>query len=453
MAYQSESGDIRMVLGGDVMLSRRLTPYREPDYLALVELMRGADLAFVNLETTIRHPGEGFPSFLQGTPMSTPPALLDDLKWLGVDIVSTANNHATDYGVGGVLASAGHLRDARLPFAGTGANLAEARAPAYVETAAGRVAVTAATSFFRPGNQASEQRPDSPGRPGVNPLSFARDFTVDARALAELRRIGDGLGLTQERDRHRAQFYSASEMPKDDDASVNFNGATYRRGDGFAIATRVGKADAEANLRWLKEARRRADWVIFSFHFHEFGPGGHHTATMDTELEDPADFVVDFARRAIDAGADVVAGHGPHVTLGLEVYRGRPILYSLGNFVFQNDTVGVFPAESYQRFDLPPEATPADFLDTRTGHGTRGFPSRAEYWESYVGECLFEARRLTGLRLHPVTLGFGTGRAERGRPMLARGEAAERILARLQRLSRRFGTEIANENGVGLVRL
>ena len=49
------------------------------------------------------------------------------------------------------------------------------------------------------------------------------------------------------------------------------------------------------------------------------------------------------ARAAIDAGADVVAGHGPHLTLGVEIYRGRPILYSLGNFIFQNETIDPMP--------------------------------------------------------------------------------------------------------------
>jgi hypothetical protein len=71
-----------------------------------------------------------------------------------------------------------------------------------------------------------------------------------------------------------------------------------------------------------------------------------------TGLDEPAQFVVELSRAAIEAGADAVVGHGPHLTLGVEIHRGRPIFYSLGNFILQNDTIEVVPAESYGRFGL-----------------------------------------------------------------------------------------------------
>ena len=52
----------------------------------------------------------------------------------------------------------------------------------------------------------------------------------------------------------------------------------------------------------------------------------------------PADFIPIFARAVIDAGADVFVGHGPHVLRGIEIYKGKPIFYSLSNFIFQNET-------------------------------------------------------------------------------------------------------------------
>jgi hypothetical protein len=94
-----------------------------------------------------------------------------------------------------------------------------------------------------------------------------------------------------------------------------------------------------------------------------------------------------------------------HVTLGLEIYRNRPIFYSLGNHILQNDTVDVYPAEAYSFFGLGHDATPADFLDARGGNGTRSFPAFREYWESFVAVCEFRGRRLTELCLHPVDLG------------------------------------------------
>ncbi len=50
-------------------------------------------------------------------------------------------------------------------------------------------------------------------------------------------------------------------------------GCALPRGKGFSVSTEVNRADADANLRWIREARRQADWVIFSFHSHEFGAG------------------------------------------------------------------------------------------------------------------------------------------------------------------------------------
>ena len=205
----------------------------------------------------------------------------------------------------------------------------------------------------------------------------------------------------------------------------------FRLGHGFSTSTRVNKADADGNLRSIREAARQSDWQVFSLHNHEFGSAAHMTAKSDTEMEDPADFWVDFARAAVDAGCDAVFGHGPHVTLGIEIYKGRPIFYSLGNFIFQNDTIQSVPPGYYRGFGLPDDATPADFMDARSGNGTRSFEIEAPYWESIVPICEFRNKQLSEVRLYPIDLGFGRSRAERGRPVLARGDVARRILERV----------------------
>ena len=453
MTYRAAKGDIRLLLLGDAMPARRLTRFDEPDYLALVDLVRGADASIANLETTVRELHEGAPILTHGTPMSTPPALLDDLGWMGIDMLACANNHATDYGIDGLMAMLAHLGRRSIPFAGAGANLAEARRPGYFDCAAGRVALLAATTFFPPWTRAADQRPDAAGRPGFAPLEFHTSYRVDEAALAQLRRIGDSLGFAAERTRQRALFFSAREAPADEGGAVHFLGRRFARGAGFAVETRADKADADSILRWIGEARRQADWVVFSFHNHEFGPAARTTAATNVAMEEPAAFAVEFARQAVEEGADVVFGHGPHLTLGVEIHKGRPILYSLGNFLFQNDNVPVFPAESYARFGLGPEATPTDFLDARTGNETRGFPASPEYWHGIAASCDFSAGRLAAVRLTPLDLGFGRPRAQRGRPLVARGEVAGAVLDRVRRLSARFGTDIAIEGESAAVRL
>ena len=148
--------------------------------------------------------------------MSTPPALVEELRWMGIDMLSCANNHATDYGVDGLVAMLAHLRRLGVPHAGAGENLAEARRPAYHDSAAGRVALLAATSFFPPWTRAADQRPDARGRPGINPLGFSTFYTVDDDALAALKKMSEQLGLKQSATRHRAMFFAAHEAPSDD---------------------------------------------------------------------------------------------------------------------------------------------------------------------------------------------------------------------------------------------
>jgi poly-gamma-glutamate synthesis protein (capsule biosynthesis protein) len=451
--YDSEKGDFILALAGDCMLTRRLSVFKEERFLSLVQILRGADAAFANLEGTVHTWEEGTPGITQGTFMTTDPRLLEDLKWLGINLLSCANNHAFDYGEGGVLATLRHLDEARLTHAGTGKNLAAARAPGYLDTPNGRVALLAATAAFRPWNEAGEQRPDLKGRPGVNPLGFQTTYRVDTAAFEQLRRISRELGFEMGKQRNRKHFYSSKEVPDEQESEVFLLGNRYALGESFSISTESNSRDLEDNLRWIREARRQADWVVVSVHCHEFGGAGLLTARTRAELEETADFVADFAHQTIETGADVFIGHGSHFPLGIEIYKGKPIFHSVGNFIFQNETVGFFPADAYERFDLDLKATPSDFLDARTSGGKKGHPSDPAYWENMFAVCRFEKKNLREIKIYPIDQGFGQPRPQRGRPLLAEGDVAQRVIERVARLSRRYDTKISNRDGVGTIEL
>jgi len=136
----------------------------------LVAEMRAADASIVNLETVIHEFNGHAQADSGGIYTASPPAIAGELKWAGVDMVAHANNHAFDYGEGGLLATTKHLDAAGIAHAGSGANLAEARMPGYLDTRGGRVAILSTTSTFRPWNRAGAQRPDLRGRPGINPF-------------------------------------------------------------------------------------------------------------------------------------------------------------------------------------------------------------------------------------------------------------------------------------------
>jgi poly-gamma-glutamate synthesis protein (capsule biosynthesis protein) len=153
----------------------------------------------------------------------------------------------------------------------------------------------------------------------------------------------------------------------------------------------------------------------------------------------------------IDAGASVVVGQGPHVLKGIEIYKGKLIFYSLGDFIMQNDTVLRQPQENYDAQGLGFEARVGEFNIKRTGGDTRSYPSYREPWESVVALPKFTDDKLVEISLVPITLGFGNPPGLRGRPLLASPENANKIIGDLIKLSAPMGTKIENRNGVGYV--
>ena len=440
MLYEAEAGNLTLVAGGDTMITRRLSVFREPAFLSLVELFRSADVGYANLEM-LMHDFEHPPGIGGGTFTGSDPANLKELQWAGVNLVSTANNHSYDYGSDGVLTNIAHLKSAGLAFAGTGRNLSEARAPGYLDTPAGRVALISASSTFKAAGRAVDQRPDLKGRPGLNPLRHSVVYTVDRPAFDALRRISRALGFEASNAAQR-KFRPNGAVMEDNDTQLGFLGRKFVLGEDLRTSTKPHRRDMEGNLKWVRDARRMADWVFVSFHCHESG---------DT-TDDPPEFLKTFARACIDAGADGFLGHGPHVTRGIEIYKGRPIFYSLGNFIFQNDTVRWQPALNYELMGLGAEATPADFYDRRSERDSRGFPSDQIYWQSVVAGCEFRSGDLDKITLHPIDMGHGKPRPQRGRPMLATGEISRVALDRVKRLCRPFGVDVAIEDGVGVIR-
>jgi poly-gamma-glutamate capsule biosynthesis protein CapA/YwtB (metallophosphatase superfamily) len=454
MGYEAERGNITMAFCGDIMPSRRLTVYREPEFLALRDLLLGTDSRFANLESSVVRYHEGFPAVRAGTHMVTEPELLEDLKWFGFNVLSCANSHSLNFGEEGLLLQNRYLDAAGIAHAGTGENLRKASSPTYLDTANGRVALIAATAHLpSPAGRAAHQSVDFHGKPGVNALGFQTTFVIDSEAFTALKRIGASLGLDHERQRVVDHgFRAPSEFPAVNERTYEFQGNQYELGESFDIRTKCNGRDMEENLRQVREARRQADWVVVSLHNQDMVGRSWLTARRRIDIEEQPDFVVEFAHSCIEAGADVFAGHGPHVPLGVELYQGKPIFYSLGNFIFQNETLRHVPAHHFERFGIDPYGTPSDFFDLRTAKDTKGHPATPESWQSVLVICLFNKRSLKEIRLYPVDLGFGRPRSQRGRPLVASGELGAGILGRLERLSKPYSTLVDRVNGVGVIR-
>jgi len=451
MLYDSERGDFSMMFLGDVMPTRRLAVFGEERYLQLREVCASTDATFANLETSVHRYLEGHQNISGGTYMTTEPHLLEDLKWLGVNLVSTANNHAFDYGEEGIVATCRYLDAAGIAHAGTGRHLREARAPAYLDTKRGRVALIAATATMPGHSVAGEQRPDTPGRAGVNPLRHSMSHIIDDRGLEELRRLGAALGFEAARIRRQNLGDARSRVGANSSSEYTFGNMRFEKGGEFGVRTVGNKRDVEENLQQIKEARRMSDWVVVSLHCHELGGEKLLTAAHRSEIDELADFAVDFAHQCIDAGADFFVAHGPQEPFGVEIYKGRPIFYSLGTTIFELETPQFLADEAYARYGLGGAAGPADFADVRYQNDTVGHPADSNYWKQVVAKCQFKEKKLARIELYPLDLGFAKPRWQRGRPLLADEKLGREIIEKVAGLSRRRGTEVKWQNGLGLI--
>lgn len=345
---RTDQGEIVRVIATGQALLRHPLEQESPESAELVRAMLGgAHVVFTNFEAVVEaEPGMG--RHRTALIHNAQPTALRSLRDLGFNLISLSNNHSWDLGDRGILATINEARRNGFQFSGTGRNIAQATAPAFLETTAGTVAlVSMASGSIREGAAAS------PGSPGVN----------------ELRVAGGEPNVV---DRARI-------------------------------------------LDSIREAADRSDLVIAYHH--------NHVYDEQDPLTPPA-WLRMWARHAIDAGASAYIVHGNPIPQGMEIYRGRAILYGLGNFIFQTRRVVHYA-------DIPLS------------------------WRSVVADLEFQDGVLRSARFQPIVL-HETLRDERrdlgyhfpaGAPRQAQGEAAAEILDLFTELSSAFGTPFVRQDG------
>jgi len=133
----------------------------------------------------------------------------------------------------------------------------------------------------------------------------------------------------------------------------------------------------------------------------------------------------------------------------MEVYKGKPVFYSLGNFFYRSSQMVRYPAEIYEMVNIGRESTPADVVDARTRDkdgNPKGFGTDIRFWQSVIPMCRYEDLQLRGIDLYPIELKFGAPhRAQRGEPYMADAQMGTEILRRLADLSAPYGVRISIE--------
>jgi len=260
-----------MILTGDVNLMNVTDPAVP---FALVEdEFRAADLVFCNLECCLHQPPGDHSVEHEGF-FADAQVAGEALRSTGIHAVGLANN--VNYGEAAIMGSIARLDELEIAHCGAGANRALARAPVILARNEMRFGILQRSSVYWPTNhEASEE----------------------AAGIAVIR------------------GHTAYHVP------MHRSGPPANRP---GIPPEILTWADPVYLRWLDEdiaaLRGRAEFIVASFHW------GLHREVLQ--------YMKEIAHRAIDAGADLVIGHGPHFSLPVEVYKGRPIFYGLGSFSF-----------------------------------------------------------------------------------------------------------------------
>jgi poly-gamma-glutamate capsule biosynthesis protein CapA/YwtB (metallophosphatase superfamily) len=419
---------------GDLIISRPLSQYapRMPAFKAVLDLLKGADALYGNLETTIFDARNftGAPYSWDGDwTNSSLPGVAADLKSMGFGIVSRANNHSLDWGLEGMRATGRYLDQAGIVYAGVGEDRGHARAPQFLETARGRVALISIASTFRPTTDALPPEGAAPGRPGLSALHLTRTVVLPEAAMQSLAKTDCTLYA-----RH------CKESPD----TLELFDVKYRRGKSFAYDYAMDAEDVAEILKNIRSARENADIVIVSIHSHECTLG----CDDDNQPRGAGNFLKQLAHDAIDSGADLFVTTGNHNLGAIELYRSplrgvRPVFYGLGNF-FWSDVQDPLPHDLFQgnrrllgeAWANPSKATDYDLAAILNRQSfAHDFTFR-----SVVALSSFDGSQLGELRLYPVEDGYGERLTVSGIPRLVGDPAvAAAILKQITDATREFG--------------
>lgn len=339
-------------LVGDVMLrtvEANSRPGRSPGFAAAVERLRSLDLVIGNLEMPLSRRGYRVPKHSN---LRSDPELVDLVRDMGIGMVTLANNHMMDYGPEALSDTVAACERAGIAFTGAGKDIEAAMTPAIVEVGGVRVGLLSLACTLPMESDAG------PDKPGIAPLRVGFSFEIDANLLVE----------------------QPGTMP-------------------IVRSWAIAEDQAMACER-IAALKRDVDLAVVAIHW---GVPSYWLSPYQGLL---ATYQQPLGRALIDAGADVICGHHSHSLHPIEIYKGKPIFYSLGNFLFEG---------------------PKEFMEP----------------ESVIVELTLGGQ--PGYRLIPLMLD------DDGFPRLVEGEAATAVLDTIAALSRPFGDAIHLEAGYATV--
>ena len=420
---------------GDVICQRRL-PSDYEGFAPIREFIEQGDARFFNLETTVNYEGECYGcQHSGGTYIRCDPEVAEDMLDYGFNMTSFNNNHAMDFAHEGLVKTLEYVNAMDVVHAGVGMNLHQASAPAYLETANGRVALIAVNTSFEAPLMAGEQSRRIPGRPGINGIRITQKMVLPQKAFDIAKEMGEKTHINDQLNITRMEGY----QPWPAEGTGELGSLEFVLGDDYGLQLSYNAQDMQRVKMAIEEAQIQADYVMVSVHAHR---------AVSMQKDDTPEFLQRLCRELVDYGADAIVGHGPHLLRGIEVYKQKPIFYSLGDFVVQLYNVPIAPEDFYKKYGMNSDSTTTELLKKRSGNFTRGLMEDVQmretvvpYWETD------ENKNLTKLVLMPVLASLGDGKHLEGLPQPAKDLG---FMDRLAKLSAPFGVTVKMENGLGI---
>lgn len=412
----------KICAASDVIITDKFPKEYKPSVLS--EKINEADLKTFNLEIVISDKPVFGSAYCGGTWLITGTQQLDEALKFGFNSCGWANNHTMDYSYDGLISTKEALKDRNFPACGAGESLTEASRFAKIEENSKKFGLISICSTFNDAARAGNEASGMPARPGLNPLRFSTVYNITPEHMKALREISEGTKIDGRRNRSRAGGYT----PYPPEGCFGFGDYTFAESE---IEGKISKANKNDLLRTEEEIKRallECEYVAVMVHSHEI--------KGDTD-DTPEDFLAEFAHTCIDAGACAVFGGGTHQLKGIEIYNGKPIFYSLGNFIFQSDSTSVMPADFAEKYGYPAGLKAADQIALRTKNGTIGLHADRNNFLSIMPMLTFENGELMSIELNPLTLSH-----DYGLPMLSSEEDTQFIYDVLCRLSKVYGTEL-----------
>ena len=423
---------------GDYLPQRRI-PENYKGFDEISSFIKRADVRFFNLETTFPDEKCFGHQFYGGAYLRADVGVLDDARRYGFNILAYANNHTMDYAYRGLELTMQALQKAGFPSAGAGRNLDEAAAPAYLDTPNGSVGVIGVVStMMNIAAIAGRQSRRIPGRPGVNGLRVDDYVEVTSEEFEVLQKIVEKSQMNAQADISRAEGFT----PPLPEGVLALRTVNVRSGDKTRYVTHPNKRDMDRIIQSIKTARAQCDYVLVSMHSHEVG---------GPSKECPGDFYTEFAHLCIDAGATAILGHGPHIIRPIEIYKGCPIFYCMGNFLFQEELTEYTAEDQFEKYGLTSDTSMGDMYDIRTNGHTRGLLCDRRVMEAFIPYFEIENDKVKKIELMPIDMGVGLEYWQMGLPRPGFGMG---ILERLAAMSEPYGTKITiREDGIGEIEL